>query len=152
MKVLVDLNVLMDVLQRRVPFFASAAALCAWGEKRQNTLAVPAHAVTTVSYIVRKTAGAEAEGKALDWLLGNFAVIPADAAVFRFARTLGMEDFEDAVVAASAATVIFLMFIFLLTFSLARLLNVVEVYLIVMTMPLNSSVRSAMPSASSMVR
>jgi predicted nucleic acid-binding protein len=104
MKVLVDLNVLMDVLQRRDPFFASAAALCAWGEKRQNTLAVPAHAVTTVSYIVRKTAGAEAEGKALDWLLGNFAVIPADAAVFRFARTLGMEDFEDAVVAASAAT------------------------------------------------
>ena len=59
MKVLVDLNVLMDVLQRRDPFFASAAALCAWGEKRQNTLAVPAHAVTTVSYIVRKTAGAE---------------------------------------------------------------------------------------------
>ncbi|MBR4617161.1 MAG: hypothetical protein IKO55_16255, partial [Kiritimatiellae bacterium] len=58
----------------------------AWGEKRQNTLAVPAHAVTTVSYIVRKTAGAEAEGKALDWLLGNFSVIPADAAVFRLAR------------------------------------------------------------------
>ncbi len=37
-------------------------------------------------YIVRKTASAEAEGKALDWLLGNFSVIPADAAVFRLAR------------------------------------------------------------------
>ena len=39
-----------------------------------------------------------------DLVVRYFAVIPADAAVFRFARTLGMEDFEDAVVAASAAT------------------------------------------------
>ena len=72
MKAMLDLNVLMDVLQRREPFFSSAAAVCAWGEKkRTNTLAVPAHAVTTISYIVRKTAGADAEGKALDWILGN---------------------------------------------------------------------------------
>ena len=68
---MLDLNVLMDVLQRREPFFSSAAAVCAWGEERANTLAVPAHAVTTISYIVRKTAGADAEGKALDWILGN---------------------------------------------------------------------------------
>ena len=102
MKVLLDLNVLMDVLQRREPFFASAASVCEWGEKWQNTLAIPAHAVTTVSYIVRKSAGANAESKALDWLLKNFAVIPSDVAVFRLARTFGMEDFEDAVVAASA--------------------------------------------------
>ena len=106
MKAMLDLNVLMDVLQRREPFFSSAAAVCAWGEKRTNTLVVPAHAVTTISYIVRKTAGADAEGKALDWILGNFDVVPSDAAVFRLARTLGMEDFEDAVVAASASTAI----------------------------------------------
>ena len=106
MKAMLDLNVLMDVLQRREPFFSSAAAVCAWGEKkRSNTLAVPAHAVTTISYIVRKTAGEDAEGKALDWILGNFEVVPSDAAVFRLARTLGMDDFEDAVVAASASAV-----------------------------------------------
>ena len=104
MKVLLDLNVLMDVLQRREPFFAPAAAMCKWGEKRQNTIFVPAHAITTISYIVRKTAGADAEAMALDWILGNFDVVPSDAAVFRLARTLGMEDFEDAVVAASAST------------------------------------------------
>ena len=103
MKVLVDLNVLMDVLQRREPFFASAAALCGWGEKRGNTLAIPAHVVTTVAYVVRKTAGADAESKALDWLLKNFTVLPSDVNVFRMARALGMGDFEDAVVAASAS-------------------------------------------------
>jgi len=103
MKVLLDVNVLMDVLQRREPFFASAAAMCKWGEKRQNTIFVPAHAITTISYIVRKTAGVDAEDKALDWILNNFSVVPSDAAVFRVARSLGMVDFEDAVVAASAA-------------------------------------------------
>ena len=102
MKALIDLNVLMDVLQRREPFFAAAANVCEWGKKRLNTLAIPAHAVTTVSYIVRKLAGKDAESKALDWLLKNFAVIPSDIAVFRLARTFGMVDFEDAVVAASA--------------------------------------------------
>ncbi len=104
MKVMIDLNVLMDVLQRREPFFASAAALCEWGTREGNDIAIPSHAVTTVSYIVRKTAGAKAERKALDWLLGSFTVVPAGVEVFRLAQTLQMEDFEDAVVAASAVT------------------------------------------------
>ena len=102
MKVMADLNVLMDVLQRREPFFASAAALCDWGSKMGNSLAVPAHAVTTVAYIVRKTAGAKAERTALEWLLGRFELVPADTNVFRLALSLEMDDYEDAVVAASA--------------------------------------------------
>ena len=102
MKAMVDLNVLMDVLQRRYPFFASAAALCEWGETRGNVLAVPAHAMTTISYIVRKTAGAKAESDAIDWLLDTFEIVPAGTDVFRRAKALGMDDFEDAVVAAGA--------------------------------------------------
>ena len=38
----------------------------------------------------------------MDWLLSDFEIIPANAEVFRNARALGMDDFEDAVVAASA--------------------------------------------------
>ena len=99
---MVDLNVLMDILQKREPFFASAAALCEWGEKEGNVLAVAAHAMTTISYIVRKTAGAKAEEKALKWLLDSFEIVPADALVFRQAMALGLPDYEDAVVTASA--------------------------------------------------
>ena len=102
MKVLVDVNVLMDVLQRRDPFFASAATLCEWGRKRGNRLYIPPHALTTISYIVRKTAGVEAESDAIDWLLDTFEIVPAGVAVFRKAKALGMSDYEDAVVAASA--------------------------------------------------
>ena len=102
MKVMLDFNVLMDVLQHRDPFFSSAAAICERGRLRRCRLAIPSHAMTTISYIVRKTAGAEAEGTALDWLLDSFEVVPADAQVFRQAKALGMDDYEDAVVAASA--------------------------------------------------
>ncbi len=102
MKAMVDLNVLMDVLQRRDPFFTPAAALCEWGTNRGHQLAVPAHVVTTVSYIVRKTAGAKAEGDVIDWLLDSFEIVPAGTDVFRRAKSLGMGDFEDAVVAAAA--------------------------------------------------
>ncbi len=104
MKAMVDLNVLMDILQKREPFFASAAALCEWGEKEGQVLAVAAHAMTTISYIVRKMAGAKAEEEALKWLMDSFEIVPADAAVFRQAMSLGISDYEDAVVAASAET------------------------------------------------
>ena len=102
MKAMVDLNVLMDILQKREPFFASAAALCEWGEKEGQVLAVAAHAMTTISYIVRKMAGARAEEEALKWLLDSFEIVPADVSVFRRAMSLGISDYEDAVVAASA--------------------------------------------------
>ena len=101
---MVDLNVLMDILQKREPFFASAAALCEWEEKEGQDLAVAAHAMTTISYIVRKMAGAKAEEEALKWLMDSFEIVPADAAVFRQAMSLGISDYEDAVVAASAET------------------------------------------------
>ena len=99
---MVDLNVLMDILQKREPFFASAAALCEWGEREGRVLAVAAHAMTTISYIVRKMAGAKAEEEALKWLMDSFEIVPADTAVFRQAMSLGLSDYEDAVVAASA--------------------------------------------------
>ena len=60
--------------------------------------------MTTISYIVRKMAVAKAEEEALKWLMDSFEIVPADAAVFRQAMSLGISDYEDAVVAASAET------------------------------------------------
>ncbi|HUE95677.1 MAG TPA: hypothetical protein VMN39_03410, partial [Longimicrobiaceae bacterium] len=40
--------------------------------------------------------------EAIDWLLGELAVVPEGREVFLRARSLGMGDFEDAVVAAAA--------------------------------------------------
>lgn len=102
MKVLLDLNVLLDVIQEREPHYAVSAELLsrvAWGELEG---AVPGHALTTIYYVVSKYGGEEVAGRAVDWLLGELEIVAEERALFLRARSLAMKDFEDAVVASAA--------------------------------------------------
>ena len=103
MKAMIDINVLVDVLQRREPFLHTAAILCDSAKAGRYEGVVASHAVTTLYYVVRRYADRAAAGKALDWILSTFEVVPCDKAVFLLAKSLDFTDFEDAVVAASAA-------------------------------------------------
>ena len=102
MKVMFDLNVLLDVLQMRRPWVQASGALCAKAVRKDLEGVIAAHALTTLFYILRKYAGPEVAKRDIDWLLGSFSIAPADKVVFLRARTLAMADFEDAVIAASA--------------------------------------------------
>ena len=102
MKVLFDLNVLLDVIQRREPHFGASAAVCAMAVRKEVSAYIPAHAITTVAYIVRKYAGAKKESEVLDWLLAGFTVAPSGHQDMLRAKSLKMADFEDAVVIATA--------------------------------------------------
>ena len=55
-----------------------------------------------MAYVVRRHAGPGKEGDVLDWRLANFRVAPAAHEQMLRARNYGWNDFEDAVVAASA--------------------------------------------------
>lgn len=101
-KVMLDLNVIVDVLQQREPFFLASAKVCDAVCNGRVEGYVPAHAATTIFYLVRRNATRERSEKAIDWLLGAFNVVPADKSVFLRARNIELEDFEDAVVVASA--------------------------------------------------
>ena len=46
--VLIDLNVILDVLQRREPFYAASAAILAHAENRHIRGLVAAHSFTTL--------------------------------------------------------------------------------------------------------
>jgi predicted nucleic acid-binding protein len=102
MNVLIDLNVLLDVIQRREPHFAASAAVCALAVRKEVAAFIPAHALTTISYIVRKYAGSQKESETLDWLLANFTLATLDHPTVIRARSLRLPDFEDAIVAATA--------------------------------------------------
>lgn len=102
MKVLLDLNVLLDVIQQREPHYAASAAVLSRIASGEIEGAVAAHTMTTIHYIVAKLAGPERALEAIDWLLGELTVVPEGREVFLRARSLGMGDFEDAVVAAAA--------------------------------------------------
>ena len=102
MTVMLDLNVLLDVIQEREPHVGASAALLGLVADQTVGGRVPAHALTTIHYIVAKYADqAKADG-AVDWLLARTSITPANRESFLRARALSLTDFEDAVVAALA--------------------------------------------------
>lgn len=102
MKVLLDLNVLLDVIQKREPHYAASAAVLDRIAAGEIEGAIPGHALTTVYYLVSRFVDRKRAGQAVDWLLDLLEVVPEDREVFLRARGLPIADFEDAVVAAAA--------------------------------------------------
>jgi predicted nucleic acid-binding protein len=102
MKVLVDLNVLLDVIQRREPHYLHSAALLSRVADGALEAAVPGHALTTIHYVVSRYEDTATADLAVDWILSRFQVVPEDRSTFLRARALDLADFEDAVVASAA--------------------------------------------------
>jgi predicted nucleic acid-binding protein len=102
MKVLLDLNVLLDVVQNRVPHYHDSARVLSLARLGEVQAVLPVHAFTTLYYILAKAAGKAKADQTIDWLLAHFEVAVADKAVLRRARQLPLADFEDAVVASLA--------------------------------------------------
>jgi predicted nucleic acid-binding protein len=100
--ILVDLNVLLDVLQKREPHYQTSAALLDHVLKHGTEAWIPAHAVTTIHYLVTRFAKRPEANQAIDWLLDRFRIAPVSSVELRRARTLAIDDYEDAVVAAAA--------------------------------------------------
>ena len=103
LRVMVDINVILDVLENRNGWVMDAAKTCAvCGGGMRAIGFVPPHAVTTIYYIVRKRGGKALADKAIDWLLALFKVADCGTDEFKAARAGGIDDYEDAVVIASA--------------------------------------------------
>ena len=99
---LVDLNVLLDVIQKRQPHFASSAALLDHLLQQKAQAWIPAHAITTIHFLVARHASRKAADQAVDWLLARFRIAPVSSVELNRARALALNDFEDAVVVAAA--------------------------------------------------
>jgi len=104
MRIMIDLNVLLDYVQKRQPHFQFSSVVVSEVLKLNMQGFVPAHAVTTVYYICTKQLGRQRANEVIDWLLAKFEIVPAQKAEFIRARSLPTNDFEDAVVASLAET------------------------------------------------
>lgn len=100
--VMVDLNILLDVMEKREPWAMDSARTCAICGSGQVIGFVSPHALTTIYYIVRKRGGKDLADKAIDWVLTMFNVAGLGASEFKRARSSKIDDFEDAVVEATA--------------------------------------------------
>ena len=102
MKITLDLNVVLDVVQNRAPHYQDSAEVLSRARTGEFTGVLPSHAVTTLYYILAKAAGTAKADQTVDWLLTHFEIAVADKAIFRRARQLTLADFEDAVVSSLA--------------------------------------------------
>ena len=101
-RLLLDVNVVLDVLLERPPFAAAAARLWAAAERREIEVLVPAHGITTVFYVAARQRGTALAWRVVGDLLAVAGVAAVDEATLRRALTLPGPDFEDAVCAAAA--------------------------------------------------
>lgn len=97
LQLLIDLNVILDVLQKREPFYADSAAIIDMVANKNATGFLAAHSITTLFYILRKTHDAQTAHALISQLLRFFTIAPANQAVIHEALQLGWKDFEDAV-------------------------------------------------------
>ena len=102
MKITVDLNVLLDVAQNRLPHYHASEEVLHRARLGEFAAVLPGHALTTLHYIIEKYSGTGLANQTVDGFLADFAVHPVDKPNFQRARQLPLKDFEDAVVAVVA--------------------------------------------------
>ncbi|HEV8609010.1 MAG TPA: PIN domain-containing protein [Thermoanaerobaculia bacterium] len=101
-KLLLDVNVVLDVLLERPGHAGSAAVLWRAVEGGAAVGYIPAHGLTTVYYLARRARGPTFARRIVEELLTVFRAARVDEQVLRHALALSWPDFEDAVCAASA--------------------------------------------------
>ena len=103
MKVFLDTNIVIDLLDKREPFYIDSVELFTLAYKKEITLFVSPMTYATASYLLRKH-GKEGMRK----LLGNFRqlsqITTADEKVVDAALASSFEDYEDALQYYSALT------------------------------------------------
>jgi predicted nucleic acid-binding protein len=74
MKIIIDLNVLLDVIQKRLPHYDASAKALSRVLNGEVDGVLPGHAVTTIYYIVAKYADRSRADGAVDWMISHFDV------------------------------------------------------------------------------
>ncbi|MDX9979345.1 MAG: PIN domain-containing protein [Lentisphaeria bacterium] len=103
MRILLDTNVVLDVLQAREPFVYSATQLFAHIERGEIEGVLCATTVTTLDYLLTRAMSREQAKAILQRLLGLFGVAAVTRTVIEDALASSMPDFEDAVLAFAAS-------------------------------------------------
>lgn len=97
LKVLIDLNLILDVLQRREPFYNTSARVLACAETGLIEGLVAAHTVTTLFYLIAKDQSVDQARVILTNLLQFLSIAKVDQTTIEQALNLPYQDFEDAV-------------------------------------------------------
>ena len=95
--VLIDINVLLDVLQMREPFYEASARLLALVEAGHIKGYIAAHTITTLFYLIQKDKSSAQARASVTSLLQFLEIAPIDQNTIEQALNLDYRDFENAV-------------------------------------------------------
>jgi predicted nucleic acid-binding protein len=101
-KVMIDLNVILDVLQKKDPVYETSAAILAAAEIGHIQGYIAAHRVTTLFYLIQKGKSSSEARSTITNLLQFLKISSVDQASIEQALNLDYRDFEDAVQMMSA--------------------------------------------------
>ena len=96
-KVMLDLNIILDVLQQRQPFYNASARVLDHAETGTVQAYIAAHLLTTLFYLIAKGESAAEARVALTNLMQFCSVAAIDQSTVEQALNLPYQDFEDAV-------------------------------------------------------
>jgi predicted nucleic acid-binding protein len=94
-KILLDLNVILDVVLDRAPFVTDALALCRECAEGRADGYVSAISIPTLFYVVRKAKGVDVAHESVRLCLDSFDISPVTREELVLARTFQGNDFED---------------------------------------------------------
>ena len=100
--VLIDLNILLDVLQKREPFYETSARLLALIETGKIKGYIASHSITTLFYLIKKDRSTAEARATITNILQFMKVAAVDQSTIEQALNLDYPDFEDAVQMISA--------------------------------------------------
>jgi len=95
--VLIDLNILLDILQKREPFYETSAGLLAAVETGRVQGYLAAHSLTTLFYLIQKGKSCAQARATITNLLQFIKIARVDQSTLEQALNLDYPDFEDAV-------------------------------------------------------
>lgn len=105
MRLLLDINVLLDFLQHRGAFAKPAAKLFGAIEMKRAVGYVSGHTITTAYYILHRGQAAPIAESAVLTMLRVLEVVPVEREDLMRALALGWSDFESAVQAVCASEI-----------------------------------------------
>ena len=103
MKILLDTNILLDIVEKRVPYFSDSFKIFMKCAERKIEAIIGASSVTDIYYITRRNCKntEQAVGYIID-LLKIVNLVDTKTVDIQEAIKLNFSDFEDAVIAATA--------------------------------------------------
>jgi len=102
MRILFDINILLDVLTRREPFHIAASDLWARAERREIQGVISAASIPTIYYLLRHLAGHDKAMTGIKAVRSIFEIIALDQSMVDQSIDNPTADLEDAIQACAA--------------------------------------------------